>query len=148
MGDLVLTQLDAELGAAEQPVRCLIAEPGCVATNIAVAGLGAWAWLVKIKWVLYWFSFWFANFIGSPHHPVWASAAALPMLYGAFIAEKYLQPSTKLAGPKMHVVARRWRTPTVQYGEVDEWEQHADLARFLVEKCESIRQDWRKRERL
>ncbi|BEI79618.1 hypothetical protein CcaverHIS002_0101470 [Cutaneotrichosporon cavernicola] len=56
MGDLVMTQLDTQLSLDERPVRCLIAEPGCVATNIAVAGLGAWQWLVNLKWICYWLS--------------------------------------------------------------------------------------------
>lgn len=146
MGDLVMTQLDAQLGTGDAPVRCLIAEPGCVATNIAVAGLGAWSWLVNIKWICYWLSFWFANLIGSTHHPVWATSAALPMLYAAFVADTYLQPSSKLAAPKLAVVARRWNAPTVNYGEVDEWDTHSDIAAFVAAKCETIRQDWRRRD--
>lgn len=148
MGDLVFTQLDQQLSANERPVRCLIAEPGCVATNIAVAGLGAWQWLVKVKWICYWLAFYFAHIIGSPHHPVWASDGALPMLYGAMVASAYLVPATKVPAPKMHVVAQRFRAPTVKYGEVDEWERNAELASFLAEKCEAIRADWRRREGL
>lgn len=148
MGDLVLTQLDKQLSAGDRPVRCLIAEPGCVATNIAVAGFGAWQWLVNIKWICYWFAFYFAYLIGSPHHPVWASDGAFPMIYSALVAANYLVPATKVPAPKMHVVARRFKTPTAKYGEVDEWEKHADLAEFLADKCEQIRLDWRKREGL
>jgi 3-keto steroid reductase len=148
MGDLVMTQLDTQLSTGERPVRCLIAEPGCVATNIAVAGLGAWQWLVNIKWICYWLSFYLAHLLGSPHHPVWASDGALPMLYCAMVASAYLVPASKVPAPKMHVVARRFRAPTVKYGEVDEWETHTELAEFLADKCDAIRLDWRKREGL
>ncbi|BEJ16456.1 hypothetical protein CspHIS471_0510610 [Cutaneotrichosporon sp. HIS471] len=148
MGDLVMTQLDTQLSRDERPVRCLIAEPGCVATNIAVAGLGAWQWLVNLKWICYWLSFYLAHLLGSPHHPVWASDGALPMLYCAMIASTYILPANKVPAPKMHVVARRFRAPTVKYGEVDEWESHTELAEFVAGKCEAIRLDWRKREGL
>lgn len=146
MGDLVFTQLDQQLATGERPIRCLIAEPGCVATNIAVAGLGAWAWLVNIKWICYWLAFYVAHLLGSPHHPVWASDGALPMLYSALVAGSFLGPAAKVPAPKMHVVARRFRAPTVKYGEVDEWEKNADLAAFVADKCEQIRLDWRRRE--
>lgn len=147
MGDLVMTQLDEEFGSdPKRPIRCITAEPGCVATNIAVAGLGAWQWLVRIKWVCYWLSFYVANMLGSTHHPVWASAGAVPMLYAAFIADTYLLPPAKQPSPKLHVVARRFRQPTVKYGEVDEWDKNADLAKGVAAKCEEIRQDFKRRE--
>lgn len=144
MGDLVMTQLDRDLSPSG--VRCLIAEPGCVSTNIAVSGLGAWQWLVKIKWACYWLSFWLANLFGSPHHPVWAEYGAAPMLYAALVASVYLLPATKVPGPKVHVVARRWAQPGVGYGEVDEWERNEDVARGEAVYCEQVRQQWRRKE--
>lgn len=146
MGDLVLTALDGDLGEEERPIRCIVAEPGCVSTNIAVAGLGAWQWLVKLKWYCYWLTFYFAHLIGSPYHPVWATAGAMPMLYAAFIADTFLLSAAKTPAPKLHVVSRPLRAPTVKYGEVDKWDQNADVAKGLAERCEQIRLDWHKRE--
>ncbi|KAL1409849.1 3-keto-steroid reductase [Vanrija albida] len=145
MGDLVVTQLDAELGAGDRPIRVISAEPGCVATNIAVSGLGAWQWLVQLKWACYWLSFYLAYLFGSPHHPVWASDGAAPMLYAALVGSAYLLPAAKLPGPKVHVVARRFRSPGVKYGEVDEWEAHGDVAAAVAKHCETIRRQWHKR---
>ncbi|TXT03867.1 hypothetical protein VHUM_04290 [Vanrija humicola] len=146
MGDLVVTQLDAELGNdPERPVRVISAEPGCVATNIAVSGFGAWQWLVQLKWACYWLAFYLAYLCGSPHHPVWASDGAAPMLYAALVGSAYLLPASKLAGPKLHVVARRFRAPGVKYGEVDEWESHADVAAGVAKECETIRRAWHER---
>jgi 3-keto steroid reductase len=155
MGDLIVTQLDRELGAepkgegkgsSTRPIRVISAEPGCVATNIAVAGLGAWAWLVQIKWICYWLSFYIANLLGSKHHPVYATEGAAPMLYAALVADTFLLPASRQPGPKVHVVSHRRGPATVQYGEVDQWEANADVARGLAERCEATRQDWHKRE--
>lgn len=149
MGDLVFTALDrdAELGqAAERPVRCLIAEPGCVATNIAVSGFGAWAWVVSFKWYAYWAVFFLANLFGSPYHPVYATAGAAPMLYAALVADTFLLAADKVPAPKLRVVAHPLQRPTVKYGEVDQWEGHQDVADGVAERCEAFRVEWHKRE--
>lgn len=146
MGDLVMLQLDRELGTEERPIRCISAEPGCVATNIAVAGFGAWQWLVQIKWVCYWLAFYVAHIFGSPNHPVWATAGAFPMLYGALIADTFLLPATKQPAPKLHLYSRPLQDAAVKYGEVDEWESHLDLAEGIAARCEAIREDFHKRE--
>ncbi|WVQ73233.1 hypothetical protein IAR50_002799 [Cryptococcus sp. DSM 104548] len=161
MGDLAMTVLDKEYGEGtvetgsggekDRVVRVLAVDPGCVATNFFAAGLGTIMWWAKIKMFFYWCSFYLARLVGSPYHPVYASEGALPMLYAALIPALYLlPPSPPAPAQKYRVISTRWGQTKVGYGEVDEWERAEEegLGRGVVDKCEVVRREWRRREGL
>ena len=70
------------------------------------------------------------------------------MLYAAFIADAYLQPVDKVPAPKFKVHAGRWGKTTVDYGEVDHWDNTLDIGEGMVRACEAVRAQGRRREGL
>jgi 3-keto steroid reductase len=65
MGDLVMLQLDRTFSESESQsagnVRCLIAEPGGLATNVYNGGLGSTVWIQTIQWIGYFASLYFVS---------------------------------------------------------------------------------------
>jgi len=65
MGDLVMIQIDKEISDRSDrdspPVRCLVVDPGNVATNIFNHGLGPWKWFQNIMWCGYWLAFYMVS---------------------------------------------------------------------------------------
>lgn len=86
--------------------------------------------------------------LGSTFHPSDPTSAALAMLYTALIDDRYLQPSEKVPAQKFKVHSHRLGATSVDYGEVDRWEETLELGEQMVQKCEEIRLDWRRREGL
>ncbi|WVQ82968.1 hypothetical protein IAT38_005104 [Cryptococcus sp. DSM 104549] len=159
VADLVMLELDREYGSEptgaaktgeERSVRVMTVDPGCVATNIFGAAYGSLVWLAKIKWMCNWLAFYFCRLIGSAWHPVYADQGALPMIYAAFVSTTYLLPASQVPAPKYAVISTRWGKTMVGYGEVDSWEK-ADaegLPKGMVDRCEVVRKEWRRREGL
>ncbi|KAK8850457.1 hypothetical protein IAR55_004375 [Kwoniella newhampshirensis] len=152
MADLVMVQLDQEYGqpsgealSDERPVRIFTVDPGCVTTNLGRANFGSIALLVKLKFFLYWLAFYICRLLGSPWHPVYADQGALPMIYAALIPDKYLLEPSQVPSQKFAVHATRWGKTKVDYGEVDKWEEGEELGRGIVERCEVLRKEWRRR---
>ncbi|RSH85207.1 hypothetical protein EHS25_005014 [Saitozyma podzolica] len=148
LGDLVMCQLDRELGGGERSVRCLTADPGAVATSIFDRGFGPWLWFQRIMKFFYWLAFALTRLIGSPYHPIDATDGATSMVYAALIDEAFLLPSTKVPAPKFVSHSHPIRPSTVDYREVDRWEDAEDIGRNQAKTCESIRLEWRRREGL
>ncbi|KAK4686947.1 hypothetical protein P7C73_g3174, partial [Tremellales sp. Uapishka_1] len=148
MGELIAVQFDKTLSSPSSPLRVLIAEPGIVQTSIFAQGLGAWAWLRTINWWFAWTALYLARLLGSVHHPVYPEQGAMPILYSALVASQYLLPASKVPAPIFGARSSRWGKTTVKYGEVDQWEQMESVGEGLMERCEALRKDWRRREGL
>lgn len=75
MGDLAMIQLDREFSeeSTDRPIRCCIAQPGIVFTNLFNSGLGKWRWVQTIKWYIAWFSL----LIVSRSRSIWLHLAGL-----------------------------------------------------------------------
>ncbi|WWD20640.1 hypothetical protein CI109_105116 [Kwoniella shandongensis] len=148
MGDLVMCQLDREYNppnTKERGVRIFTVDPGAVTTSLTRAGFGTNKFLIQIKVFLYYWSFYLCRLLGSPWHPVYADQGALPMLYAALIADMYLLPPNQVPSQKFSVLANRWGNTKVAYGEVDKWEEAEELGKGIVDKCEVLRKEWRRR---
>ncbi|OCF31811.1 3-keto sterol reductase [Kwoniella heveanensis BCC8398] len=160
MGDVVMCELDREYNAdidrsyvtqgEKRTLRVLTTDPGCVTTNFFSAGLGAgaWAWWADVKWVFYWLAFYICRIIGSPWHPVYADQGALPLIYASLIPDEYIPPASQIPAPRFSAIAERWGRTKVGYGEVDRWEEGLDIGKGVVERCEVIRKEWRRKEGL
>ena len=70
------------------------------------------------------------------------------MLYAALIDPLYLPSANTVPSPKFSVEATRWGKTKVNYGEVDCWEEAADIGQGLIQRCEVIRKEWRRKEGL
>lgn len=70
------------------------------------------------------------------------------MVYAALIDEAFLLPSTKVPAPKFVSHSHPLRSCTVDYREVDRWEDAEEIGRNQAKTCESIRLEWRRREGL
>ncbi|WVQ95483.1 hypothetical protein IAU59_002580 [Kwoniella sp. CBS 9459] len=174
MGDVVMCELDREfnenvntdhdtIGASalseghgrshgkqreERSLRVLTADPGCVTTNFFSKGLGALAWWVNVKWVFYWLAFYLCRLVGSPWHPVYADQGALPLIYASLIPDEYIPPANKVPAPRFSAISERWGRTKVGYGEVDRWEEGLNIGKGVIERCEVIRKEWRRKEGL
>ncbi|WVW80930.1 hypothetical protein I302_102921 [Kwoniella bestiolae CBS 10118] len=162
MGDLIMVQLDKQYGSPspststasvdqeggekERPVRVFTADPGCVATNFFMNGLGLVLWWAHFKFFFYHWSFVLCRLLGSTKHPVYADQGALPMLYAALIPDKYLLPSSSNPAQRFTVISERFGDTKVGYEEVGEWEKGDELGKGFMEACESHRREWRRRE--
>ncbi|WVF67920.1 hypothetical protein IAT40_002682 [Kwoniella sp. CBS 6097] len=164
MGDVVMCELDREFnvnndvnGESEthdkeaegrRSLRVITADPGCVTTNFFSSGLGALAWWANVKWVFYWLAFYICRLVGSPWHPVYADQGALPLIYASLIPDEYIPPATQVPAPRFSVIAERWGRTKVGYGEVDRWEEGLSIGKGVVERCEVIRKEWRRKQGL
>ena len=89
------------------------------------------------------------RWFGSTVNPMNAAAGALVMLYAALVDERYIQPCDRVPAQKFVVHSHRWGgQTTVDYGEVDQWEDTLDIGRGMVKACETARLEWRRREGL
>jgi 3-keto steroid reductase len=70
------------------------------------------------------------------------------MVYAALVDEAFLLPSTKVPAPKFVSHSHPLRPCTVDYREVDRWEDAEEIGRNQAKTCESIRLEWRRREGL
>lgn len=70
------------------------------------------------------------------------------MLYAALVGSQYIQPADKVPAPRFKVHASRWGKTTIDYTEVDRWEESLDIGEGMVRACEAMRVEWRRREGL
>ena len=68
------------------------------------------------------------------------------MLFAALVDGRYIQPASKVPAPKFSARLNRLRHSRIEYGEVDHWEDSLDIGASLMKACETIRQDWRRRD--
>jgi len=71
-------------------------------------------------------------------------------MYAAMIPDKYLVSPSIVPAQKLGVITSRFKGAKVGYGEVDEWERAKEdgLGRGMVDRCEVVRKEWRRREGL
>ncbi|ORY29655.1 hypothetical protein BCR39DRAFT_531477 [Naematelia encephala] len=153
MAEIIMVQLDQEFATrpetkGEHQVRCLTADPGCVPTDIFREAWGGEHWIAEFLFIGYWITFYLARLFGSPWHPVYTSEGASSMVYAGLVEDKYLSTPDKVPAEKLITVSSRWGKTTVRHGEVDRWEETQDLGRDLVQACETLRLQWRRREGL
>ena len=87
--------------------------------------------------------------LASTKHAATTSASALVMLYAAWIDERYTLPAGKVPAQKFAVHSHRWqKDASVDYGEVDRWEESLEVGEGMVRACEAMRAEWRRREGL
>jgi hypothetical protein len=70
------------------------------------------------------------------------------MLYAAWIDARYTLPAEKVPAQRFVVHSRRWEDVSVDYGEVDHWEETLDVGEGMARACEAMRVEWRRREGL
>ncbi|WVR08606.1 hypothetical protein IAU60_005661 [Kwoniella sp. DSM 27419] len=151
MGDAVMCALDRDLGVVnegEREVRVLTADPGCVTTNFFNAGLAGWGWWANIKWMGYWLAFYICRLLGSRWHPVYPDQGALPLIYAALIPSILIPAASQVPAPRYRVVSERWGRTSVECDEVDRWEEGEVVGRGMIERCDVMRKEWKRREGL
>ena len=67
------------------------------------------------------------------------------MVYAALVDEKFLPLSQKVPAPKYNSTSHRFSRSTVEYAEVDQWEEGEEIGKNQVKVCETIRLEWRRR---
>lgn len=70
------------------------------------------------------------------------------MLYAALIDEQYVEPADKVPAQKFKVHSSRWGKTTVDYGEIDKWEDSLAIGEGMVRACEAVRTEWKRKEGL
>lgn len=70
------------------------------------------------------------------------------MLYAALIDSQFIQPADKVPAPRFKVHASRWGYTTIDYAEVDRWEESLEIGEGMVRACEAMRIEARRKEGL
>ncbi|EIW69967.1 hypothetical protein TREMEDRAFT_43600 [Tremella mesenterica DSM 1558] len=149
MCDLIFCQLDKTYGNeidTGREVRCFVADPGAMTTGITRGGFGPFMLLQEILFGLTWLAFYLARLGGSPWHSMYPTEGVRPLLYAAFVDPLYLPSANKIPSPKFLIHASRWGHTTVDFSEVDSWVETEEIGIGLMERCEQIRLEWRRRE--
>ncbi|ORX41092.1 hypothetical protein BD324DRAFT_37901 [Kockovaella imperatae] len=152
MADLLAVQLDKEFsenqGEDTQELRMLIAEPGAMVSKIYTTAFTNWA-IIKFTFTFFYaLAFRLASLLGSPKHVLTAGNGALAMIFAALVDSQYIEPASKVPATKFESRLNRWKHHRIEYSEVDCWESTLDLGASLMKACETIRQEYRRRESL
>ncbi|KAJ3544581.1 hypothetical protein NMY22_g2736 [Coprinellus aureogranulatus] len=131
--DLIATTLN-RLSTSPSRVRHMVSQPGVVSTNVAHALVGPVLDMLKVL------AFYFARWIGSPHHNIDPFKAAIAAVHLALVPLTCLAFLSQPKTPPVRFGAEtdRWGNERVGISPVKAWLANENEGRELVKRCDAL----------